>query len=183
MPTRNELIFQFMISLASNASVQVGDANYVFKLASNLADKYLKHQGQLSGESGCYEVVFAKALVQGIRLVIAIRLVTNKRRRSEYPTHKGIIMKKVIIVMSVLGLTACGSTPPAHVPMHLNAPNVTLHYDAQVQQMSRQEVIQATMDCESAGMRASPIMTKRRVSGMLSDIIIDIQCIPRYRVF
>lgn len=45
MPTRNELIFQFMISLASNASVQVGDANYVFKLASNLADEYLKHQG------------------------------------------------------------------------------------------------------------------------------------------
>jgi hypothetical protein len=102
---------------------------------------------------------------------------------SEYPTHKGIDMKNVIILASVFGLVACGSKPPAHVPMHLNAPNVTLHYDAQVQQMSRQEVIQATMDCESAGMRASPIMTKRRVSGMLSDIIIDIQCIPRYRVF
>jgi hypothetical protein len=67
--------------------------------------------------------------------------------------------------------------------MGINAPVVTLHYDDQVQQMSRQEVIQATMDCESAGMRASPIMSKRRVSGMLSDIIIDIQFIPKYRVF
>ncbi len=92
-------------------------------------------------------------------------------------------MKKVIIVISTLGLVACGSAPPAHVPMGINAPVVTLHYDAQVQQMSRQEVIQATMDCESAGMRASPVMSKRRVSGMLSDIIIDIQCIPKYRVF
>lgn len=45
MPTRNELIFQFMIALASNSSAQVGDANYVFRLASNLADEYLKHQG------------------------------------------------------------------------------------------------------------------------------------------
>jgi hypothetical protein len=101
----------------------------------------------------------------------------------EYPTFKGIIMKKVIIVISVLGLGACSSAPPAHVPMGINAPTVTLHYDAQVQQMSRQEVIQATIDCESAGMRASPVMSKRRVSGMLSDIIIDVQCIPKYRVF
>ena len=92
-------------------------------------------------------------------------------------------MKKVIIVISVLGIGACSSAPPTHVPMGINAPVVTLHYDAQVQQMSRQEVIQATMDCEGAGMRASPIMSKRKVSGMLSDIIIDIQCIPRYRVF
>lgn len=67
--------------------------------------------------------------------------------------------------------------------MHLNAPSVQLMYEAQVQQMSRQQVIQATMDCESAGMRATPVMSKRNVSGMLSDIIIDIQCMPRYRVF
>ena len=67
--------------------------------------------------------------------------------------------------------------------MHLNAPSVQLMYEAQVQQMSRQQVIQATIDCESAGMRATPVMSKRNVSGMLSDIIIDIQCMPRYRVF
>jgi hypothetical protein len=91
-------------------------------------------------------------------------------------------MKKVIIVIPVF-LAACGSAPPASMPMNINAPIVQLRYEAQVQQMSRQEVIQATVDCESAGMRASPVMTKRQVSGLLSDIIIDIQCIPRFRVF
>jgi hypothetical protein len=91
-------------------------------------------------------------------------------------------MKRILILSSLI-LTACSSAPPQNVPMHINAPSVQLMYEAQVQQMSRQQVIQATMDCESAGMRASPIMSKRNVSGMLSDIIIDIQCIPRYRVF
>jgi hypothetical protein len=91
-------------------------------------------------------------------------------------------MKRILILSSLI-LTACSSAPPQNVPMNINAPSVQLMYEAQVQQMSRQQVIQATMDCESAGMRASPIMSKRNVSGMLSDIIIDIQCIPRYRVF
>lgn len=91
-------------------------------------------------------------------------------------------MKRILILSSIV-LTACSSTPPQNVPMHLNAPSVQLMYEAQVQQMSRQQVIQATIDCESAGMRATPVMSKRNVSGMLSDIIIDIQCMPRYRVF
>ena len=90
---------------------------------------------------------------------------------------------KRILILSSIALTACSSTPPQNVPMNINAPSVQLMYEAQVQQMSRQQVIQATMDCESAGMRASPVMSKRNVSGMLSDIIIDIQCMPRYRVF
>ena len=89
---------------------------------------------------------------------------------------------KRILILSSIALTACSSTPPQNVPMNINAPSVQLMYEAQVQQMSRQQVIQATMDCESAGMRASPVMSKRNVSGMLSDIIIDIQCIPRYRI-
>ena len=90
---------------------------------------------------------------------------------------------KRILILSSIALTACSSTPPQNVPMNINAPSVQLMYEAQVQQMSRQQVIQATMDCESAGMRASPVMSKRNVSGILSDIIIDIQCIPRYRIW
>jgi hypothetical protein len=90
-------------------------------------------------------------------------------------------MKKIIILSS-LALAACSSAPP-NIPMNITAPAVQLRYEAQVQQMSRQEVISATMDCESAGMRASPVMSKRNVSGMLSDIIIDVQCIPRHRLW
>jgi len=96
--------------------------------------------------------------------------------------HKGNGMKKIIILSS-LALAACSSTPPPNIPMNITAPAVQLRYEAQVQQMSRQEVISATLDCESAGMRASPVMSKRNVSGMLSDIIIDVQCIPRHRLW
>ena len=93
-------------------------------------------------------------------------------------------MKTVIIVITLM-LGACTVTPPPpqNIPMNINAPLVQLRYEGQVQQMSRQEVINATQDCEQAGMRASPIMTKRQVSGILSDIIIDVQCIPRYRIW
>jgi hypothetical protein len=45
MPTRNELIFQFMISLAANGNVACTDASYVYRVASDLADEYIKHQG------------------------------------------------------------------------------------------------------------------------------------------
>lgn len=45
MPTRNELILQFMTALASNGNVQALDASYVFKLACGLADEYIKSQG------------------------------------------------------------------------------------------------------------------------------------------
>ena len=97
------------------------------------------------------------------------------------PTHKGNGMKKIIILSS-FALAACSTAPPPNIPINITAPAVHLRYEAQIQQMSRQEVITATMDCEGAGMRASPVMSKRNVSGMLSDIIIDVQCIPRHRL-
>jgi len=63
--------------------------------------------------------------------------------------------------------------------MHANPPPVQLVLDSKVQQMSRNEVIQATVDCESNGMRSVPVISKRLVSGMMSDIIIDVHCMPR----
>jgi hypothetical protein len=56
---------------------------------------------------------------------------------------------------------------------------VPIKVEPQVQQMSRTEVIQATIQCEQDGLRAIPVMSKRIVSGMMSDIIIDIQCVPK----
>jgi hypothetical protein len=44
MPTRTELIFQFMISLAANGSIPATDASYVYRVAADLADEYLKNQ-------------------------------------------------------------------------------------------------------------------------------------------
>jgi hypothetical protein len=88
-------------------------------------------------------------------------------------------MKKLLLIPLVLA--GCGSTPPQQASyMHANPPPVQLVLDAKVQQMSRNEVINATQDCQGNGLRAVPIISKRLVSGMMSDIIIDVQCMPRY---
>jgi hypothetical protein len=87
-------------------------------------------------------------------------------------------MKALLLVPLVLA--GCGSTPPPQASyMHANPPPVQLVLDSKVQQMSRNEVIQATVDCESNGMRSVPVISKRLVSGMMSDIIIDVHCMPR----
>jgi hypothetical protein len=43
MLTRQEMVYQFMLALTENASVQVVDPTYVYKLACDLADEYLRH--------------------------------------------------------------------------------------------------------------------------------------------
>jgi hypothetical protein len=93
-------------------------------------------------------------------------------------------MKKFYCLLLLLGLTACGtSTPPPTVAMDLKAPVVQLQYEAQVQQMNRNDVIQAVHDCEGNGLRATMVTSKRIVAGVLSNIIIDVQCVPRFRAF
>jgi hypothetical protein len=93
-------------------------------------------------------------------------------------------MKKSLLIPLVLA--GCGSTPAPQAPqpvsyLHASPPPVQLVLDPRVQQMSRHEVIQATHDCEENGMRASLIYSKRLVSGMMSDIVIDVHCTPKPR--
>jgi hypothetical protein len=102
-------------------------------------------------------------------------------------------MKKLLIGISVLGLAACSSTPPQQVFMQptngqnvpitsvANIPSISFLYDPDVAQMSRLQVIDATRLCEDAGLKASPVTARRRITGQTSDVIVDIQCIPRYR--
>ena len=88
-------------------------------------------------------------------------------------------MKKLIFIPLILA--GCSSSPSSsHV--NTNAPAVQLILDSKLQQMSRNEVIHATQECEGNGMRAVPVMTKRTINGMMSDIIIDIQCMPKLRL-
>jgi len=89
-----------------------------------------------------------------------------------------VIMKRIFLI-PVLLVGCASSPPPKYVYANTSVPPVQLVLDPKVQQMSRQEVINATQDCESNGMRATTIMSKRMVSGMMSDIIIDVQCMPR----
>jgi hypothetical protein len=81
-----------------------------------------------------------------------------------------------IFLLIPLLLVGCSSTP-SH--MYATPPSVQLVLDSRAQQMSRNEVIQATTECETNHMRAVPVVTKRLISGMMSDIIIDVQCFPR----
>ena len=93
-------------------------------------------------------------------------------------------MKLIFSLLLLAGLTACGSSkPPPTVAMDLKAPVVQLQYEAQVQQMNRNDVIQALHDFEGNGLRAIIVTSKRIVAGVLSNIIIDVQCAPRFRAF
>jgi len=82
-------------------------------------------------------------------------------------------------IVGVLILAGCSQPQQQQV----GPPVVQLTVDPKAQQMSRNEVIQATMECEGNNMRAVPVMTKRVISGMTSDIIVDVQCMPKYRLF
>jgi len=90
-------------------------------------------------------------------------------------------MYKLLLLIGLLSLVACGSNKP--ITSTSEPPVVPIVVDPRAQQMSRNEVIQANAECESNGMRAVPILSKRLISGMMSDIIVDVQCMPRLRWF
>ena len=76
-------------------------------------------------------------------------------------------------LIPILILAGCAQTPKNEV-IPVTPPVVPLTVEPRAQQMSRTEVIQATMQCEQDGLRAVPIMSKRMINGFLSDIVIDI---------
>jgi len=83
-------------------------------------------------------------------------------------------------IIPFLLLAGCAQPPKIEQPTTFaTAPIVPITVEPKAQQMSRNEVIQASMECEAGGMRPVPIVSKRMVSGMLSDIIIDVQCFPK----
>jgi uncharacterized protein YcfL len=59
-------------------------------------------------------------------------------------------------------------------------PTQQLLIDKQVSAMSRQEVINGIHDCQSNGMRAVMVTSKKNVSGHITDVISEITCAPRY---
>ena len=58
--------------------------------------------------------------------------------------------------------------------------NAKLVLDPEVQPMSRNAVILAIKECETSGLRAVMITSKRKVNGFSTDIVIDITCMPKY---
>lgn len=88
----------------------------------------------------------------------------------------------VALAISLIGI-GCTSTPNPNQKPSSSLPPVgqsTLIHDPEVFQMSRTEVINATQECQDAGMRASTVTTKHRVGRGYVDVIVDVHCNPRY---
>jgi len=62
-------------------------------------------------------------------------------------------------------------------------PTQQLIIDRQVSAMSRNEVINAIHDCQSNGMRAVMVTSKKYVSGHITDVISEVTCAPSYLRF
>ena len=84
-------------------------------------------------------------------------------------------MKKILLITGFLG--ACSSSPYVD---NSRLPDTALIVEKEVTQMSRSQVIMAVQECESSGLRPSVIMSRRKINGSLSDVPVDITCMPRY---
>ena len=79
---------------------------------------------------------------------------------------------RYIITMLLIALAGC-STSKAD-------PDATLVVDKEVQPMSRNMVILSIKECETSGLRAVLLTSKRKVNGYSSDIVVDVTCMPKY---
>jgi hypothetical protein len=84
-------------------------------------------------------------------------------------------MKKIYGVMVCVLLGACASRDPI-----ASLPNTTLIVDKAMPPLSRNEVMNGIMDCESAGTRPVVITSRRKINGFLSEIPVEVTCMPRY---
>jgi uncharacterized protein YcfL len=78
------------------------------------------------------------------------------------------------LALLVVVLAGCSSTGSQY-------PSQQLIIDSQVSAMSRNEVINAIHDCQTNGMRAVMVTSKKRVSGHITDVISDVTCAPMFK--
>ena len=76
-------------------------------------------------------------------------------------------MKRIIVIAAFITLAGCSSNKP---------PESILVTEKEVQPMSRNEVINAVQECQSANLRAILIYAKRRINNQNSDVVIDVTC-------
>jgi hypothetical protein len=84
--------------------------------------------------------------------------------------------------MRRLILLSCGLLGACSSPYVDNAklPDTTLLVEKEVTQMSRSQVIMAVQECESSGLRPLVVMSRRKINGSLSDVPVDITCMPKF---
>ena len=84
-------------------------------------------------------------------------------------------MKKIYVVLLCSLLGACASKDPL-----ANIPNTVLLVDKVMPPLSRNEVMNGIMDCESAGTRPVVITSRRKINGFLSETPVEVTCMPKY---
>lgn len=81
---------------------------------------------------------------------------------------------RYITTILLITLVGCSSSPMRQDP------DATLVVDKEVQPMSRNMVILSIKECETSGLRAVLLTSKRKVNGYSSDIVVDVTCMPKY---
>lgn len=82
-------------------------------------------------------------------------------------------MKISFSIVCVVLLAGCSSTS-------YKAQNLII--EKEVHAMSRNEVIDAVRECETSGLRAAVVYARRRINNVPADIVVDVNCAPRYSV-
>lgn len=93
-------------------------------------------------------------------------------------------MNKTLLGTSVVFLVAgCVNPPPpvSREKVDAQSANTRLLVDRQVHVMSRAEVAAAVNECESAGMRAVVINSRRMINDTLVPAPVDVTCMPRFK--
>jgi len=86
-------------------------------------------------------------------------------------------MKKVILISAVSMLSACSmfnNDPAARLA------NTEVIVDKNTYVMTRNEMVNAIMDCEAAGTRPVVTTTRRKINGFLAEAPVDVTCMPKY---
>ena len=84
-------------------------------------------------------------------------------------------MKKLILL--TCGLLGACSSPYVD---NSKIPDTKLLVEKELPQMSRSQVILAVQECETSGLRPLVIMSRRKINGSLSDVPVDVTCMPRF---
>ena len=84
--------------------------------------------------------------------------------------------------MRKLILLSCGLLGACSSPYVDNSklPDTKVLVEKELTQMSRNQVIMAVQECESSGLRPVVIMSRRKINGFLSDVPVDVTCMPKF---
>lgn len=88
-------------------------------------------------------------------------------------------MKMITVMIVCAALQGCSAFSGAPEPAG-TTPNQKLVLEDTLYAMSRSETIDAIKECETSGLRAVPIWTKRSINGRPTSIVVDVTCAPKW---